>query len=143
MLLSLWASLVAQMIKNLLAVQQTQVQSLDWEDLLEKGMAPTLVFLTEEFHGQRSLLGYSPWGHRESDTIEQLTLSIWHKSTSLYGNLESVVYAKNMLYFINVSVQFSRSVVSDSLRPHESQHAKPPCPSPTPGVHSHSRPSSQ
>ena len=36
------------------------------------------------------------------------------------------------------SVQFSRSVVSDSLRPHESQHARPPCPSPTPGVHSHS-----
>ena len=41
------------------------------------------------------------------------------------------------------SVQFSRSVVSDSFRPHESQHARPPCPSPTPGVHSDSRPSSQ
>ena len=41
------------------------------------------------------------------------------------------------------SVQFSRSVVSDSLRPHESQHARPPCPSPTPGVHSNSRPSSR
>ena len=41
------------------------------------------------------------------------------------------------------SVQFSRSVVSDSLRPHEWQHAKPPCPSPTPGAHSDSRPSSQ
>jgi len=41
------------------------------------------------------------------------------------------------------SVQFSRSVVSSSLRPHESQHARPPCPSPTPGVHSDSRPSSQ
>ena len=41
------------------------------------------------------------------------------------------------------SVQFSRSVVSDSLRPHESQHARPPCPSPTPGVHSDSRLSSQ
>ena len=41
------------------------------------------------------------------------------------------------------SVQFSRSVVSDSLRSHESQHARPPCPSPTPGVHSDSRPSSQ
>ena len=40
------------------------------------------------------------------------------------------------------SVQFSRSVVSDSLRPHESQHARAPCPSPTPGVHSKSRPSS-
>ena len=41
------------------------------------------------------------------------------------------------------SVQFSRSVVSDSLRPHESQHTRPPCPSPTPGVHSNSRPSSR
>ena len=41
------------------------------------------------------------------------------------------------------SVQFSRSVVSDSLWPHESQHARPPCPSPSPGVHSDSRPSSQ
>ena len=41
------------------------------------------------------------------------------------------------------SVQFSRSVVSNSLRPHESQHARPPCPSLTPGVHPDSRPSSQ
>ena len=41
------------------------------------------------------------------------------------------------------SVQFSRSVVSDSLRPHESQHARPPCPSPTPRVHSDSYLSSQ
>ena len=41
------------------------------------------------------------------------------------------------------SVQFSCSVVSDSLRPHELQHARPPCPSPTPGVHSDSCPSSQ
>ena len=41
------------------------------------------------------------------------------------------------------SVQFSRSVVPDSLRPHESQHARLPCPSPTPGVHPDSHPSSQ
>ena len=41
------------------------------------------------------------------------------------------------------SVQFSRSVVSDSLRPHESQHARPPCLSPTPGVHPDSHPLSQ
>ena len=40
-------------------------------------------------------------------------------------------------------VQFSHSVLSDSLRPHESQHARPPCPSPTPRVHSNARPSSQ
>ena len=41
------------------------------------------------------------------------------------------------------SVQFSHSVVSDSLQPHELQHARPPCPSPTPGVHSNSRLSSR
>ena len=41
------------------------------------------------------------------------------------------------------SVQFSCSVVSDSLQPHGSQHTRPPCPSPTPGVHSDSHPSSQ
>ena len=44
-----------------------------------------------------------------------------------------------LLWLCNYSVQFSRSVMSDSLRPHESQHARPPCPSPTPGVHSNSR----
>ena len=44
---------------------------------------------------------------------------------------------------ITSSVQFSRWVVSDSLWHHESQHARPPCPSPTPGVHLDSRPSSR
>ena len=46
-------------------------------------------------------------------------------------------------FSIRISVQFSRSVVSDCLRHHESQHTRPPYPSPTPGVHSDSRPSSQ
>ena len=41
------------------------------------------------------------------------------------------------------SVKFSHSVMSDSLQPHELQHTRPPCPSPTPGVHSNSRPSSR
>ena len=47
-----------------------------------------------------------------------------------------------ILYFKSVS-QLSRAVVSDSLQPHESQHARPPCLSPTPGVHPNSCPSSQ
>ena len=47
------------------------------------------------------------------------------------------------IFFQFSSVQFSCSVVSDSLRPHESQHTRPPCPSPTPGVHSDARPSSR
>ena len=48
------------------------------------------------------------------------------------------MYGKRTWKLTFSSVQFSRSVVSDSLRPHESQHARPPCPSPTPGVHSNS-----
>ena len=47
------------------------------------------------------------------------------------------------VYLFKISVQFSHSVVSDSLRPHELQHARPPCPSPTPGVHSNSCPLSR
>ena len=54
-----------------------------------------------------------------------------------------LVYWFYSLCSSNRHVQFSHSVVSDSLRPHESQHARPPCPSPTPGVHPNSRPSSR
>ena len=46
------------------AMQETWVQSLGWEDPLEKGMVPTPVFWPGEFRGQRSLAGYSPWGHK-------------------------------------------------------------------------------
>ena len=52
---------------NLPAMQEAQVQSLGWEDSLEKQMATYSVFLPREFHGQRSLVGYSPWDCKESD----------------------------------------------------------------------------
>ena len=56
-----WASLVAQMVKNLPAMWKTWVQSLDREDPLEKReWQPTPVFLPGESHGQRSPVGYSP-----------------------------------------------------------------------------------
>ena len=56
-----------------------QVQSLGWEDLLEEGMESTSVFLPGESHEQRSLVSYSPWGHKELDMIERLTLSLSKK----------------------------------------------------------------
>ena len=54
-----------------------------------------------------------------------------HTSSYLIS-MQSHIYQKNLF---NCSIQFSLSVVSDSLWPHEPQHARPPCPSPTPGVH--------
>ena len=65
--ISAGASLVAQMLKNLPAMQETQVQSLGWEDPLEKGMATHSSILAGEFHGQRSLAGYSQLSGKESD----------------------------------------------------------------------------
>ena len=58
------------MVKNPQAMQETRVPPLDREDALEREWPPTPVFLPGEFHGQRSLVGYSPRGHKESDTTE-------------------------------------------------------------------------
>ena len=65
-----WAepSLVVQMVKSLPVMQETWIQSLGQDDPLQKELLPTPVFLPGEFHGQRRLTGYSPWGHQESDT---------------------------------------------------------------------------
>ena len=61
---------MAQLVKNPPAMMETWVQSLGWEDPLEKGKVLTPVFWPTEFHGL-----YSPWGRKESDMIERLSLS--------------------------------------------------------------------
>ena len=63
--------------------------------------------------------------------------------SSIHGILQARVLAFPSPLETFSSVQFSRSVMSDYLRPHESQHARPPCPSPSPRAHSDSRPLSQ
>ena len=62
------------MVNNLPAMQKTWVQSLGWENPLEKEWQPTPVFLPEKSHGQRSLAGYSPWDCKEWDMTEQLSM---------------------------------------------------------------------
>ena len=62
-----WVSLVAQLVKNPPAIQETWVRSLGWEDPLEKGKVTHSSILAREFHGL-----YSPWGCKESDMTEQL-----------------------------------------------------------------------
>ena len=63
-----------------------------------------------------------------------------HCRTARGRNSQNIKEPQSIYCFVYLfsSVQFSRSVVSDSLQPHELQHARPPCPSPSPGVHSDS-----
>ena len=67
------------MVKNPPAVLDTWVQSLGQKDPMEKGMTTHSVYLPGEPHGQRSYnsVGYHSWGRKESDMIEQLTLSLF------------------------------------------------------------------
>ena len=99
------------------------VWSLCWEGFLEK------VFLPEKSHGQRNLVGYSPWGCKESDTTEWLSVRAETHTQILAGKF--------------LSVQFSHSVMSNPLRLQGLQHASVPSPSPTPRACSDTYPWSQ
>ena len=109
--------------------QEMRVWSMGWEDPLEESMATHSSILawrilwTEE-PGGLQFMGSQRVGCNSSD-------------------LHTTGIVKDHIYVCGCSVQFSCSVVSDSLRPHELQHARPPCLSPTPGVHWDSRPLSQ
>ena len=65
-------SLVAQTVKCLPTMQETWVQSLGWEDPWRRQWHPTPVLLPGKSHGWRILVGYSPWGGKESNTTERL-----------------------------------------------------------------------
>ena len=64
---------MVQTVKNLPAMQETPVQPLGWEDPLEKEGQLTPVVFPEKSHGQRSLVGYSPWNCKELNMTEQLS----------------------------------------------------------------------
>ena len=85
-----WAFLVVQTLQNPPAMQVTWVQSLGWEDILEKGMAshssipffsPLQYSCLENPHRQRSLVGYSSWGCKESEMTEKLSTHALLKSS--------------------------------------------------------------
>ena len=114
----LWSFPGGLVVKNPPAVQETWVQSLVWKDPLEKEMATgegNPVFLPGKSHGKRSLAGYSPW------CCKRVGPNLATKQ-------------QQYLQITEASVQFSRSVMSSSLQPHELQHTSLPCPSLTPEV---------
>ena len=87
---------------------------------------------------------------RTNDLLLYSEFNPWGKERVVWTERLVLTYTRSVCVCVCVcvhmctkSLQFSCSVVSDSLRPHESQHARPPCPSPTPGVYSNPCPSSQ
>ena len=106
-----------------------------------------LYFLSSMFYNVQCIDIWPPWFNL---FLSILFFWIFYKWDCFLNFLESslLVYRNTvefvcwLLYSIS-SVKFSRSVMSDSLRPHELQHARPPCPSPTPRVYSNSCPSSR
>ena len=96
------ASLIAQPVKNLPAVQETQAWSLGWEDLLRRKWQPSPVFLPEESHGQRSLVGYHPWGHTESDMTEQITI--------VHSTHSPGIYSKGLAQKVDIGRAFAANV---------------------------------
>ena len=73
------ASLVAQTVKRLPTVQETRVRSLGREVPPEQEMATHSSILAWKIHGQRSPVGYSPWGRKESDITERLHFSTFYQ----------------------------------------------------------------
>ena len=75
--------------------------------------------------------------------VQEYPRDEWRRQGRRQTHTEGCMEEKAFLFlgqlsFYRMNIQFSHSVVSDSLRPHESQHARPPCPSPTPRVYSNS-----
>ena len=87
------------MVKNLLAKQETQVRSLGQEDSLEKATNSKL--LPGEFHGQRSLAGYSPWGCKELGMTEQLTHTHTHTHIYIHTQDHCETSRKILNYFLH------------------------------------------
>ena len=76
----------AQTVKNLPTRRETWVQGLCWKDPLEEGMATHSSILAWAMPRTEDSGSYSPWGHKESDTTERLTLSLSHCQESAEGH---------------------------------------------------------
>ena len=84
------ASLVAQWVKSLSARKKTQGQSWVSKILWRRKWQPTPIFLPGEFHGQRSIVGYSPWDHKDWDTTECLSLQFTADHDNLIINRSKI-----------------------------------------------------
>ena len=98
-----WASLVAQLVRNLPSMWGTWVWSLGWEDPRRRTRLPTPVFWPREFHGL-----YSPWGHKELDKTEQLSLHSYV--------LKSLIFLLNFCLLAPSIIEIGMLVSSNNYR---------------------------
>ena len=93
------SSMVAQRIKNLPAMEETQVWSLGGKIPWRRDWLPTPIFVPEKPHGQRNLVCYSPWGIKELDMTDQLSTET---STQKYTHIYVYLYVRILLLFNSV-----------------------------------------
>ena len=96
---------MAQIVKNLPKIQfNPWIQKIPWR----RKWQPTPVFLPEEFHGRRSLVGYSPWGCKESDTTEVTAREVIKHFffNFLLLNLKELAYSDWLLLLRNMHIRF-------------------------------------
>ena len=113
----IWDSLVAQTVKHLSAMQETQVRSLGGKILWSRKWQPSPVFLPGKSHGRWSLVGYCPWGRKELDMTERLHFHFHYLiqvSTSvsisyIVANTKSVIGRREFIvnFYIGFSSKFS------------------------------------
>ena len=114
----LLTSLVAQMVKHLPTMWKTRVQSLGWNIFWRRKWQPTPVFLPGKSHGWRSLVGYSSWSHKESDTTERVhftktsyhvlwSLTNWPgkcRSKPFFTTMQWTFYSNNLCWSSSLSI---------------------------------------
>ena len=101
------------MVKCLSTMWATRVRSLGWEDPLQKEMAihsNTIVLLPGKSHGERSLVGYSPWGHKESDMTERLQFTL-----AIIENIAITLLSCSFQYFIELFLRIIGHKTSHSF----------------------------
>ena len=106
------ASLVAEMVKNLPATQETQVRSMGRGNPLESEWQPIPILLPGEFHEQRCLVGYSLSGCNESDTTVQLIHMFMQIYTALFKNIAQFMY---LLLAVPCSMRDLSSLTRDEI----------------------------
>ena len=82
------------MVKHLPTMQETWVQPLGWEDPRRRKWRPTPVLLPGKSHGMRSMVGYSPWGRKESDTTERFHFGV----LAIYGYMHTGMPKHTLLH---------------------------------------------